>query len=159
MPHRRPVQITTTTHAMVITWYATMVGLGLLHVTGAASHDGMLSVFGPTWTSLWAMTHVLAALLALAGALGSKFLANPTNTLWVEAVGVGGLVVVSACYIIGLTSLFGTWGVLATQLPQWSSALGGTARVIQIAYEAKKVRTAVAKPMPASPPPLAEADE
>lgn len=159
MLHRRPVQVTTTTHAFVLAFYGLLTILGVLHLINQASHMGMTALFGETVTALWALLTVVSGLIAIAGAVGSKFLANPLATLWVEAVGVLGLGVTSAMYVASLWVSQGPTAVLATQVPQWAVIIGGAARILQIAVEVRRINRAIADPAPASPPLLAEADE
>lgn len=159
MPHRRPVQVTTTTHACVLAWYALLTVLGVLHVTNQASHMGMTALVGEAWTALWAMLTVCAGITALVGAVGSRLMANPSSTLWIEAIGVLGLAVTSTVYVLSLWQSQGAGSVLATQVPQWAVILGGIARIAQIGVETRRIRQAVADPAPASPSPLAVADD
>lgn len=161
MPHRKPVQVTTTTHAYVLTWYAMLTVLGILHVADIAAHQVMTDMVGPTWTDLWAMGIVVSGITATIGAIGSRLLANPTMTLWVEAVGVAGLVLTAMPYVGALWLSLGAGAVLATQVPQWAVVLGGIGRIAQIGVEARRIRRAIMSPAPALPPPLGlvEADE
>lgn len=161
MPHRKPVQVTTTTHAYVLSWYILLTVLGILHVTNLASHSGMTNMVGPSWTALWALATVVSGITATIGAIGSRMLANPTLTLWVEAVGVAGLVLTSATYVGSLWLSLGAGSVLATQVPQWAVILGGIGRIAQIGVEVMRIRRAIASPAPALPPPLGlvEAEE
>lgn len=159
MPHRKPVQVTTTTHAFVLAFYAFLTVLGVLHLTNLATHAGMVALYGEVVTTLWALWIVLAGVTALAAAMGSKFLANPTITLLLEAVGVSGLAATSTIYLSSLWDSLGADAVLSTQVPHWAVVIGGVARIVQIGVESRRITRALADPMPASPSPLAEADE
>lgn len=158
MPHRKPVQVTTTTHAFVLAFYGLLTVLGVLHVTNLASHTGMLAMVGQVGTGLWALAIVVAGITASIGAVGSRLLRNPTMTLFIEAVGIVGLVATSSLYIASLWTSISPNGVLATQVPQWAVVVGGIARVAQILVETRRISHALSEPAPSQPPPLAEAD-
>lgn len=159
MPQRKAVQVTTTTHAYVLTWYVMLIALGVLHAMGVASHSGMDAMIGPSLTALWALLTVVSGITAAIGAVGSRFLENPTLTLWLEALGVLGLVGTSAVYIASLWTSLGPFEVVATQVPQWAIALGGLGRIAQVWVETRRIRRAVASPTPVTPPLLAEVEK
>ena len=144
----QPLQITTTTHAMTIASYVMCVVLGVLHATGAATHQAVTEAVGAGGVGAWVLLMIGGAITALAGAMLAPRQAVPTGALVVEAAGAAALALTLTGYAVSLTVWFGWSGGPTTQTLAYGLGIGAAARLAQIIHELRRLHTAARNAAP-----------
>lgn len=147
----QPLQITTTTHAMTIASYTMCAVLGVLHATGAATHQAVTEAVGAGGVGAWILLMIGGAITALAGAMLAPRQAVPTGALVMEAAGTAALALTLTGYAVSLTVWFGWSGGPTTQTLAYGLGLGAAGRAAQIVFELRRLRAAQASATAAGP--------
>lgn len=145
MSPRRPpeegprVQITSSTHALAVALYAAMVGLGLLHLQGAISSQAVLDNLPGLWAGVWATGHLLAPVLALAGAVVAARRPLPVFPMAAEMTGCAVFAITEGTYVICLLITYGFTGAPSTIAMGTGISIACAARATQIAWDLRRI--------------------
>ena len=140
------LEVTTPTHAFVITTYAMLTILGVQHLIDVAIHTALENQYGLVVTDLWSMFHILGGGLALVGALATRRERVPITGPRIEWVGVALIALTMGIYGRSLLVEYGWTGSATTQTLAWSMAIGAAARMVQIWREQRRLARALAHP-------------
>lgn len=144
MPHTKPLQITTSTHAMSLSVYAATAVIAVWNLTDVANAIGMTTGFGQVVTDVWSVATLIGAVLAIVGAVAQSRPGNPTPAMRLEAGGAALIGALSLFYLLSLVQEYGWLSSATTQTYAACFGLGGLARTGQIAVEVRRVRRALA---------------
>ena len=140
----RPLEITTTTHAIAVSIYFLQSIQGMLYIVGLAQAVTMTAIAGPAVVGIWSLILVLGgALAALATRAAKK---NPMPALKVEMWAIMALVVANLWYEATLVIGNGPLGVVTTQSYAIMLVVGCAARIVQIRKERKRILAALKRP-------------
>ena len=151
-PH---VPVTSSTHALAVTMYAGMVVLGVAHVTGIISSRAVREVLASPWEELWLGLHLIAPVMAAAGALAAAHRRLPIYSMSAELVGCAIFAVTKSVYVVSLFLIYGIAGGPSTQIMGAGIAIGCAARATQVGLELHRLVAAAhatTSPEPAAAP-------
>ena len=151
-PH---VPVTSSTHAFAVTVYAGMIVLGVAHVTGVISSRAVEEVLASPWEELWLGLHLIAPVMAAAGALLAAHRKLPIYSMSAELVGCAIFALTKATYVVSLFVVYGLEGGPSTQIMGAGIALGCAARATQVGLELSRLVAAAhatTSPEPAAVP-------
>lgn len=154
----KPMQITTSTHAMGIGAYVGSGMVAVWSIAGVASTISMRDLAGGFGVNAWALVLFAASLLAIVGAMSQPKQLNPLGAMRLEAAGALAIGLADVFYLWTLIKGYGWLDSAVTQTWAATFGLSGAARFLQIWREARRLRSALAEARPASPPPLADID-
>lgn len=135
----KPLTITSTTHAAALSTYAALALLGGAWATDAATAGHLIDRAGQTFTALWALTVLVAGLVALVSALVTPHVPIPKDTLTCEGVACVALAVCTAIYG---WSIYGA-NAHATMVMCGCFFVGTAWRAWQISRELRRIRHAL----------------
>lgn len=131
-PH---VPVTSSTHALAVTMYVGMVVLGVAHITGIISSRAVQEVLASPWEQVWATLHLIAPIMAAAGALAAAHRRLPIYSMSAELVGCALFAITKGTYVACLAVVYGFAGGPSTQIMGAGIALGCAARATQVGLE------------------------
>lgn len=146
MPHRKPLQITTSTHAMGLSVYVATGVIAVWNLTDVANAAAMTGEFGQGVTDLWSIGMLLGAVLALVGALTQSRPGNPMPAMRLEGFGAALVGTLSLFYLYSLVHVYGWLDSATTQTYAGCFGIGGVSRTAQIAIELRRVKRALRAP-------------
>ncbi|MCO0632839.1 hypothetical protein NGH33_02500 [Micrococcus yunnanensis] len=151
-PH---VPVTSSTHALAVTMYVGMVILGIAHITGIISSRAVQEVLDTPWEQIWASLHLIAPIMAAAGAMMSAHRRLPIYSMSAELVGCAIFAITKGTYVVCLAAVYGFEGGPSTQIMGAGIALGCAARATQVGLELSRLVAAAhatTSPEPATAP-------
>ena len=151
-PH---VPVTSSTHALAVTMYAGMVVLGVAHITGIISSRAVQEVLDTPWEQVWASLHLIAPIMAAAGAVAAAHRRLPIYSMSAELVGCALFAITKGTYVACLFTVYGLEGGPSTQIMGAGIALGCAARATQVGLELSRLVAAAhatTSPEPAAAP-------
>lgn len=151
-PH---VPVTSSTHAFAITMYIGMIVLGLSHIAGVISSRAVEEVLASPWEQVWASLHLIAPIMAAAGALMATHRKLPIYSMSAELVGCAIFALTKGTYVACLFTVYGISGGPSTQIMGAGIALGCAARATQVGLELHRLVAAAhatTSPEPAAAP-------
>lgn len=134
-------RITTPTHAIVVTLYASQVILGIEYLIGLAKAQTMEILVGLPVTNVWALIMFLSALTGLAAVFSIN--QRPLRALGAEMWAAIILGIVSLLYEVTIVIGNGITSVLTTQTYALAVGVGCIARAIQIHRERARAQQEV----------------
>lgn len=140
MNNMRPLEITTTTHAMAPWIYGLQVALGLGYVFSATPAESLTALTTPYGASLWAVISTfggIAAFIAIRMARKSHFV---FPALRIEMFAAGGIAISNLTYLVALfTNRGGIFDVYITKTLVIAVCGACLHRVFQIRKERRRI--------------------
>ena len=151
-PH---VPVTSSTHALAVTMYVGMIVLGVAHITGIISSRAVQEVLASPWEQVWASLHLIAPIMAAAGAMMAAHRKLPIYSMSAELVGCAIFAITKGTYVVCLFTVYGLEGGPSTQIMGAGIAIGCAARATQVGLELSRLVAAAhatTSPEPATAP-------